>query len=76
MHSKYEDIFSQLDNDLDEITERLESLNHPEIQKYNELCQKKLQTLKASLERYCNQHIILSFNGSRYDLALIKLLQA
>ena len=28
--------------------------------------------MKASLEKYCSQHTVLSFNGSRYDLPLIK----
>ena len=72
MNKRFETLFTELDEDLQDIKEKLETPGDPKDQKYNEKCQKKLQTLKASLEKYCNQHIILSFNGSRYDLPLIK----
>ena len=33
---------------------------------------KKYTSLRASLELYCNQLIVLSFNGQKYDVPLIK----
>ena len=72
VHQKYQSTFIQLDADPRELEEKLEAAGDPIVQKYNSKCHKKLQTLQRSLEKYCNEHVVLSFNGSRYDIPLIK----
>ena len=72
MHQKYKDIFGQLEEDLQNLKDKLETDNNTPDQKFNKKCHKQLETLKNSFEKYCNQHVILTFNGSRYDIPLIK----
>ena len=55
MHQKYKDIFIQLEEDLQELNQKLESTDTTPNQKFNKKCHKQLETLKHSLEKYCNQ---------------------
>ena len=72
MYQKFENVFQSLDNDIEELTEKLECLSDEKSKISENAKLKKIVTLKASLEKYCSQHTVLSFNGSRYDLPLIK----
>lgn len=71
MNHKFKHIFEEIDANL----QRLNNVEKISIDHQKQLLSKKisyLSSLKLSLQRYCNQNIVLSFNGSRYDLPLIK----
>ena len=62
--NKFVHVFEALDRELT----RLETLTR----KVKENRQKKKTPLRVSLDLYCNQLIVLSFNGQKYDIPLIK----
>ena len=71
MHDKFSDISTRLNDTIQYSKKKVEHLlGQDRLREQMNL--KKLETLQASLEKYCSQHIVLSFNGARYDLPLIK----
>ena len=67
---KHANIFSQLEEDITCLKEEMASVEQ-EMDSIKKRTKMK-ESLCNSLKKYCTQHIVLSFNGSRYDIPLIK----